>query len=86
MTETTIGIEGMMCAMCEAHINDTVRAKFDVKKVSASHKKGEAVVLSEHPLDERALRAAIAETGYTVLSVRTEEVEKKKGLLGLLKR
>ena len=38
MIETTVGIDGMQCGMCEAHVNDTIRAAFPVKKVSASHK------------------------------------------------
>lgn len=32
MVKITLGISGMACGMCEAHINDTVRAAFDVKK------------------------------------------------------
>lgn len=46
MIETTVGIDGMQCGMCEAHVNDTIRAAFPVKKVSASHKKGQAAMWS----------------------------------------
>ena len=45
MIKTTLKIDGMMCGMCEAHINDTLRRLFTVKKVSSSHKKGECVIL-----------------------------------------
>ena len=69
MVKTVIGIEGMACGMCEAHINDIIRAKFRVKKVTSSRKKRESVVLSEEPLDENALKQAIEETGYTVTSI-----------------
>lgn len=86
MIETTIFIEGMMCSMCEAHICDVLRGSFPVKKASASCKKGEAVVLSEQPLEESALRGAIAKTGYTVTAVRSKEAGEKKGLLGLFKK
>ena len=35
MQEITVGVDGMMCGMCESHVNDTVRAAFPtVKKVS----------------------------------------------------
>ena len=34
MIETTVGIDGMQCGMCESHINDTIRAAFSVKKVT----------------------------------------------------
>ncbi len=85
MTETTVKIGGMMCGMCEAHVNDAVRKSFAVKKVASSHTKGETVILSEQPLDEQALRAAIAETGYDVLSVSARPYE-KRGLFGFLKK
>lgn len=85
MFETTIKISGMMCGMCEAHVNDAVRRAVPVKKVSSSHAKGETVILSEQQPDEQALRAAISETGYDALSVSTKPYE-KRGLFGLLKK
>ena len=70
----------------EAHICDVIRARFAVRKVTASHSKGQAVVLSESGLDEAALRQAIAETGYEVTAVSARPAEEKKGLCGFLKR
>ena len=61
MIKTTLRIDGMMCGMCEAHVNDAIRARFNVKKVTSSHAKGECVILSEEALDETALRAATAD-------------------------
>ena len=78
MTKTTLKIDGMMCSMCEAHINDAIRAKFPVKKVTSSHKTGVTEIVSEDPLDESALRSAVGETGYRVESVSSEPYEKKK--------
>ena len=86
MTETTVKISGMMCGMCEAHICDVIRARFAVRKVTASHSKGQAVILSESGLDEAALRQAIAETGYEVTAVSARPAGEKKGLFGFLKR
>ena len=80
MIQTTLKIDGMACGMCESHINDTIRRNFPVQKVTSSHKKGECVIVSEAPLEEAALRAAIDPTGYTLLSVRQEEAPVKKGL------
>ena len=34
MVKTILKIEGMMCGMCESHINAAIRKHFDVKKVS----------------------------------------------------
>ncbi len=79
MVTTVIQIDGMACSMCEAHVQDTIRQHFDVKKVKASHSKGTAEVQSEQPLEESALRAALDPTGYRVLSVTVGETEKKKG-------
>ena len=82
MYEATIKIEGMMCGMCEAHIADTIRKAFpDAKKVSASRKHGEATFLSERVIDRETLKQAIAETGYTFVSVSVEPYT-KRGLFG----
>ena len=35
MTQITIKIDGMMCGMCESHVNDAVRRAFPVKKVTS---------------------------------------------------
>ena len=73
MIETRVKIDGMMCGMCESHINDAIRRVFNVKKVSSSHTKGETVILSEMPIDESALKQTIDDTGYIMLSVTSEE-------------
>ena len=75
----------LMCGRCEAHVGDAIRGARPVKKVSASHTKGQAVFLSGAPLDEEALRAAIGKTGYEVQGVSARPYE-KKGLFGFLKK
>lgn len=77
MYQTTVGVDGMMCGMCEAHVNDAVRKAFPVKKVTSSHSKGQTVILSEQALDEQAVRDAIGATGYTVTSFVCAPHEKK---------
>ena len=82
MNKITVKIDGMMCGMCEAHICDTIRRAFpDVKKVSASRKSGEATFLSDGAVAEEALKKAITDTGYTFVSVSSEEY-KMRGLFG----
>lgn len=81
MFKTTLQIDGMMCSMCESHVNDAVRSALAVKKVKSSHKKGTSEILSQERPDEEKLRAAIEATGYRVLSCATEVYE-KKGLFG----
>ena len=81
MTKTTLKIDGMMCGMCESHVNDAIRQAFKVKKVNSSHSKGECVIISEEPLDEAKLQEVMEHTGYKLLSVEAEPYE-KKGLFG----
>ncbi len=85
MLQTTLAIDGMMCGMCESHINDVIRRNFQVKKVTSSHSKGQTVILSEEPLEEEKLKKAIADTGYTLKSIDTAPYE-KKGLFGFQKK
>ncbi len=77
MVKTTLKIDGMMCGMCESHVNDAIRKDFDVKKVNSSHSKGETEIISENPLDESALHKTIDATGYKLLSVESAPYEKK---------
>ncbi|MBR5166252.1 MAG: cation transporter [Ruminococcus sp.] len=76
MVKTTLKIDGMMCGHCEAHVNDTIRNGFDVKKVTSSHKKGTSEIISDQPLDAEKLKAAIEADGYKVLSSESEPYEK----------
>ena len=83
LIEVAMRIDGMMCGMCESHVNDAVRKAFPVKKVNSSHGKGQTVILTEQDLDEQAVRDAVNATGYTVTSFSKEPYE-KKGLFSFL--
>ena len=37
MEKITVGVDGMMCGHCEAHVNDAVRNAFKVKKEWVGH-------------------------------------------------
>lgn len=78
MIETIVKVDGMMCGMCEAHVNDAVRKAIPVKKVSSSHTKGETVILSEEPISDAAIHAAIDPTGYEVKSITSAAYTRKK--------
>ena len=77
MIETTVKIDGMMCSMCESHVNDAIRNHLNVKKVSASHSKGEATIISEDPISEGDIEKALDGSGSTILSVSSKPDEKK---------
>ena len=85
MIETIVKVDGMMCGMCEGHINDAIRSHFQVRKVSSSHSKGQTVIRSQEALNQAQLRQVIDATGYKVLDVVSRPVE-KRGLLGHLKK
>ncbi|MBQ9608225.1 MAG: heavy-metal-associated domain-containing protein [Lachnospiraceae bacterium] len=82
MYKTTASVDGMMCDMCESHINEMIRKKFNVKKVSSSHKKNETVIISESPITKDELEAGLSEMGYHCIDAKSEEYT-KKGLFGL---
>lgn len=77
MLKITVQVDGMMCGMCESHVNDAIRKAFTVKKVTSSHSKGQTVIITESDIDEDAIRAALAPTGYEVKEVSKEPYEKK---------
>lgn len=81
MVKITVGIEGMACGMCEAHINDAVRNAFRVKKVTSSHTKKQTVILAEQDIPEQELKSVVAKAGYDAVSVESEPYEKKGFLL-----
>ena len=77
MVKTILGIDGMMCPMCEAHMNDAIRKEFNVKKVESSRKDKKTEIISETELDSEKIKEVIAATGYTLLGIETEPYEKK---------
>ena len=78
MYKTIVGIEGMACGMCE------IKKAFEVNKVKASRSKKCAEIITELPLDEKAVRDAIAPTGYEVTSFACVEEAPKKGFFAKL--
>ena len=77
MVKTILNIDGMMCSMCEAHINDAIRKNFDVEKVTSSHSKKRTEIISKEPLDEARLRQTVDATGYQLEGITAEPYEKK---------
>lgn len=85
MIRIILGVEGMACGMCEAHINEAIRNAFRVKKVTSSHTRKQTIILTEKDIPEQELKGAVAKAGYDVVSVSSEPYE-KKGLFGRLVR
>ena len=82
MYKTTIKVDGMMCGMCEAHIQDAIRKAYpEAKKVKASRSKKEATFLTDEMPDEEDVINLITDTGYGFMGVWSEPY-KKRGLFG----
>lgn len=77
MVKTVLKIDGMMCGMCEAHMNDLIRKNFKVKKVTSSAKDGETVIISDAELDIPWAKKEIKDIGYELISYTNEPYEKK---------
>ncbi len=70
--KTIVSVEGMMCSMCESHINDLIRNQFSVRKVRSDRRKNRTVIVSDERPDHGKLKSAIEGMGYTVTGI-TEE-------------
>ena len=70
MEKIVVKVDGMQCGMCEAHVNEAVRA-------ASSHAKGETVILTEQDIDDAKLKEVIDKTGYEMGTVTREPYEKK---------
>ena len=77
MVKTVLKIDGMMCGMCEAHMNDLIRKNFKVKKVTSSAKDGETVIISDAELDIPWAKKQIKDMGYEMVDYTSEPYEKK---------
>ena len=85
MVKITLGIDGMMCGMCEAHMNDAVKNSFKVKKIESSHEKKCTVIVASENIDEQKLGEVVASVGYKMTSYKSEPYE-KKGLFSFGKK
>ena len=69
MTQT-IGITGMMCGHCEAHMRKALEALPGVTVQRVSHDDNCAVIETAEPVAEEVLRRTVTEAGYTFTSVQ----------------
>ncbi len=82
----TLSINGMMCGMCEAHVNDIIRRTIkNASKISSSHVKNKSEFVVDEKIDEELLKEEIAKTGYKVEAISCEPYE-KKGLFSIFKK
>ena len=81
MNKYVLNIDGMMCGMCEAHINDVIRKSIpEAKKVNSSFKKNESSFIVEGSVDIDKLKEDIRNIGYEMKDYTVEEYKKKWSL------
>ena len=60
----TIGVKGMMCMHCEAHVKKALEGIDGVISAAPSHEQGNAVLELAKEVPEEALRKAVEDAGY----------------------
>ncbi|MGW5736909.1 MULTISPECIES: heavy-metal-associated domain-containing protein [Streptomyces] len=66
---TVYEVTGMTCGHCEGAVSDEISEIAGVGSVKAVAATGLVTVVSEAPLDEAAVRAAVDEAGYELTGV-----------------
>ena len=74
MIKTTVNVTGMMCKMCEKHVNDAISDNFKVASVKADHEAKVTVIESEETLDQEAVTRVITDAGYEVTGFASETI------------
>lgn len=66
-TTTPFQVTGMTCGHCEMSVREEVSEIAGVQDVQVSHETGMLRVISEQPVDESAVLAAVSEAGYSAV-------------------
>lgn len=75
MEQITANVDGMMCKMCEKHMNEMVESVFHAKEVTSSHENKETIIVTDQDFDEEKFRAEVEKLGYKVLGITRKEYE-----------
>ena len=66
----TMNIEGMMCGHCEARVKKCLEALPEVSQAVVSHENGTAVVTFDGEISDEALKKAVEDQEYKVVSIQ----------------
>ncbi|MEU7009846.1 cation transporter [Streptomyces sp. NPDC046332] len=64
---TVYQVKGMTCGHCEGAVSSEISEIAGVSSVEAVASTGQVTVVSQTPLDEEAVRAAVDEAGYELV-------------------
>jgi copper chaperone CopZ len=79
-----LGIDGMRCGQCEAHVSEMLGKIDGALQVKASHFKNEAKIYSPREISEEEALKALEGSGYRLLS-HCIEIEGKEPFLYRMK-
>lgn len=74
MQEITVGVDGMMCGMCEKHVNEAIMRNIQAKEVTSSHSKSQTIIQTEENITDEQIKEVISKTGYTVTSINRKTI------------
>jgi len=68
MAESTYTVQGMTCGHCVNSVTEEVSQIDGVRKVDVDLASGQVTVVSDEPVTEDAVRAAVTEAGYELIA------------------
>ena len=74
MQEITVGVDGMMCGMCEKHVNEAIMKNFQAEEVTSSHSKSQTIIQTEENITDDQIKEVISKTGYSVTSINRKTI------------
>lgn len=67
MKETNLIVNGMMCGGCESRVKNAIKNIEGVENVTADHKTGKVIVISNNEVSEEIIKEALEDIGYEVV-------------------
>ncbi len=81
----TINVEGMMCNHCEARVKKALEALDCVEEATASFEKGTVLIKLKDKPDENAMKTAIEDNDYKVLSFENNNYKEENKMTKTMK-
>ena len=72
MAKIILGVEGMMCPHCEAHVKEDIINAFHPTSVEAKHEENSVIISAPEAIPENDLKNVITNAGYTMTSYKCE--------------
>lgn len=80
----TIDVEGMMCNMCEKHVQDALKAIDGIIDANADQKTGKVVIQCSKQVSEDDIKNALQEIDYTYAGKETDNMKETVKIEGMM--